>query len=110
MEDKVASLHKNFGRVCHSSTGSVKICYSESSNTSMEDNNLVSHLSAHTHTHMHTHKQTHTHTHAHTQTHTHTLASFPGSPLIPTKNRKGGGEPGIDSHVMPWHDVTAIIA
>ena len=27
------------------------------------------------------------------------LASFPGSPLALTKNRKGGGEPGIDSHV-----------
>ena len=39
----------------------------------------------------------------------HALASFPGSPLAPTKNRKGGGEPGIDSHVIPWHDVTSII-
>ena len=32
------------------------------------------------------------------------VALFPGSPLDPTKNRKGGGEPGIDSHVIPWHD------
>ena len=39
------------------------------------------------------------------------VASFPGSPLAPTKNRKGGGEPGIDSHVIPRHDdITAIIA
>ena len=28
------------------------------------------------------------------------LASFPGSPLAPMKNRNGGGEPGIDSHVI----------
>ena len=29
----------------------------------------------------------------------------------PDKNRKGGGEPGIDSHVILWHDdITAIIA
>ena len=27
------------------------------------------------------------------------LASFPGSPLTPTKNINGGGEPGTDSHV-----------
>ena len=40
-----------------------------------------------------------------------TLASFPGSPLPTTKNRKGEGEPGIDSHVILRHDdVTAIIA
>ena len=39
------------------------------------------------------------------------VASFPGSPLVSTKNRNRGGEPGIDSHVIPWHDdVTAIIA
>ena len=38
------------------------------------------------------------------------LASFPGSPLASTKNRKGGGEPGTDSHVISRHnDVTAII-
>ena len=37
------------------------------------------------------------------------LALFPGSPLA--KNRKGGGEPGIDPHMIPQHDdVTAIIA
>ena len=29
------------------------------------------------------------------------LALFPGSPLAPTKNKKGGREPGIDSHVIP---------
>ena len=29
-----------------------------------------------------------------------TLALFPGSPLAPTKNKNGGGEPGTDSHVM----------
>ena len=32
------------------------------------------------------------------------LASFPGSPLASRKNRKGGGEPGISLHVIPWHD------
>ena len=32
-------------------------------------------------------------------------SSFLGSPLAPMKNRKGGGEPGIDSHVIPRHDV-----
>ena len=38
------------------------------------------------------------------------LASFPGSPLAPTKNKKGGGEPGTDSHVTSRHnDVAAII-
>ena len=40
------------------------------------------------------------------------LASFPGSPLTPTKNENGagGGEPGTDSHVMSRHvNVTAII-
>ena len=31
------------------------------------------------------------------------LASFPGSPLDPTKNRKGRGEPGIDSHMILRH-------
>ena len=36
------------------------------------------------------------------------LASFPGSPLAPTKNRKGGGEPGIDSHVISQHDAFAL--
>ena len=39
------------------------------------------------------------------------VASFPGSLLTPTKNRKGGGERGINSHVIPQHDdVTPIIA
>ena len=39
------------------------------------------------------------------------LASFPGSPLALMKNKNGGGEPGIDSHVILWHDdVIAIIA
>ena len=39
------------------------------------------------------------------------LALFPGSPLAPTKNKNGGGEPGIDSHVISRHvDITAIIA
>ena len=38
------------------------------------------------------------------------VASFPGSPLTPTKNKNGGGEPGTDSHVISRHnDVTAII-
>ena len=38
------------------------------------------------------------------------LALFPGSPLAPTKNKNGGGEPGTDSHVISRHvDVTAII-
>ena len=38
------------------------------------------------------------------------VASFPGSPLAPTKNKNGGGEPGTDSHVISRHvDVTAII-
>ena len=32
------------------------------------------------------------------------LASFPGSPLTPTKNKNGGGEPGIDSHLISWHN------
>ena len=31
-------------------------------------------------------------------------ASFPGSPLAPTKNKNWGGEPGIDSHVISQHD------
>ena len=39
------------------------------------------------------------------------VASFPDSPLAPTKDRKGEGEPGSDSHVILQHDnVTAIIA
>ena len=39
------------------------------------------------------------------------VASFPGSPLAPTKDRKGGGEPGSNSHVIPQHDdVMTIIA
>ena len=66
-EDKVASLHKSFSHVCHSSTGSIKICYSESTNTSMEDMNknvCVSHLPAHVRMHTHTHIHTHTHTHS----------------------------------------------
>ena len=29
-----------------------------------------------------------------------TVASFPGSPLAPTKNINGGREPGTDSHVI----------
>ena len=38
------------------------------------------------------------------------LASFPGSPLAPTKNKNGGGEPGTDSHVISRHvDVTATL-
>ena len=38
------------------------------------------------------------------------IASFPGSPLAPTKNKNGGGELGTDSHVISRHDdVTAII-
>ncbi len=37
IEKKIAELRKNFGRKRFSSTGSVKITYSESSNTSMED-------------------------------------------------------------------------
>ena len=28
------------------------------------------------------------------------LASFPGSPLAPTKNKNGGEEPGIDLHMI----------
>ena len=38
----------------------------------------------------------------------HFLASFPGSPLAPMKNRKGGGEPGIDSHVISRHNAFAL--
>ena len=39
------------------------------------------------------------------------VASFPGSPLVPMKNKNGGGEPGIDSHVISrQNDVTAITA
>ena len=38
IDQKAVDLQQRFGRVCYSSTGSVKIlCYSESSNTSMED-------------------------------------------------------------------------
>ena len=38
------------------------------------------------------------------------VASFPGCPLAPMKNKTGGGEPGTDSHVILWHDdITAII-
>ena len=37
------------------------------------------------------------------------LALFPVSPLTPTKNKNGGGEPGTDSHVISRHnDITAI--
>jgi len=39
------------------------------------------------------------------------VASFPGSLLTPMKNKNGGGEPGIDSHMISRHDnITAIIA
>ena len=27
-----------------------------------------------------------------------------GSPLAPTKNKNGGGEPGANAHVILWHD------
>ena len=38
------------------------------------------------------------------------LASFPGSPLAPTKYKNRRGEPGIDSHAILQHnDITAII-
>ena len=38
------------------------------------------------------------------------MASFPGSPLTPMKNKNRGGELGIDSYVILQHeDVTAII-
>ena len=37
-----------------------------------------------------------------------TVASFPGSPLAPTKNINGGGEPGTDSHVISRHDDFAL--
>ena len=38
------------------------------------------------------------------------IASFPGSPLTPTKNKNGGGEPGTDLHVIWQHDdITVII-
>ena len=83
MEDKVASLHKSFGRVRHSSTGSVKICYSESSNTSMEDvskNLWVSHLLADRQTHTHTcTQQTYSLTYT---SHTHSLTYTGNSKLI----------------------------
>ena len=36
------------------------------------------------------------------------LASFSGSPLAPTKNKNGGGEPGFDSHVISRHDAFAL--
>ena len=36
------------------------------------------------------------------------LASFPGSPLTPTKNKSGGGEPGTDSHMISRHDDFAL--
>ena len=29
---------------------------------------------------------------------------FPGSPLTPAKNKNGGGEPGINLHVILQHD------
>ena len=38
------------------------------------------------------------------------VASFPGSLLTPMKNKNGGGEPGIDLHMISRHDITAIIA
>ena len=38
------------------------------------------------------------------------VALFPGSLLALTKNRKGGGEPGTNLHVISRHEyVTAII-
>ena len=37
IDQKAVDLQQRFGRVRYSSTGNVKICYSESSNTSMED-------------------------------------------------------------------------
>ena len=36
------------------------------------------------------------------------VASFPGFPLTSTKNRKGRGEPGTDSHVISRHDAFAL--
>ena len=36
------------------------------------------------------------------------LALFPGSPLAPMKNINGGGDPGIDSHVISRHDAFAL--
>ena len=36
------------------------------------------------------------------------LASLPGSPLALTKNKNRGEEPGIDSHVISWHDAIAL--
>ena len=70
---------------------------------------IVTHMYTHTHTHIHTHTNVHTHTHTththtqHTHTCTHTLASFPGSPLTPMKNKRRGGELGTDSHVISRH-------
>ena len=40
--------------------------------------------------------------------HGHNVASFPGSPLAPTKNKNGGREPGTDSHVISRHDDFAL--
>ena len=37
IDQKAVDPQQRFGRVRYSSTGSVKICYSGSSNTSMED-------------------------------------------------------------------------
>lgn len=37
VEERISELKRKFGRVRQSSTGSLKICYSESSNTSLED-------------------------------------------------------------------------
>ena len=37
------------------------------------------------------------------------VASLPGSPLAPTKNKNGGGEPGIDSYVISRHDAVALL-
>ena len=37
------------------------------------------------------------------------LALFPGSPLAPTKNKNGGGEPGTNSHVISRHDDFALL-
>ena len=39
------------------------------------------------------------------------VASFPGSLLTSMKNKNGGGEPGIDSHMISRRDdITATIA
>ena len=35
------------------------------------------------------------------------VASFPGSPLAPTKNRKGGGEPGNEASMWVGGQVSS---